>query len=401
MSRLAQALTLLTALAVLIALAALYLRHVRMPRPPVGRFVRSDIAVMTVTLVSMPLIYLHLPRALTACAFGAVFLGACSMALAPVVGGRRGAAVALALGAFILSAHLARWVPVRIAAGDLLLALAVIGVSNLWAQTGMTAGQVAALAGLLAPYDLLATGLTSVTAHLVHHFAGMPLGPMLAVDDGTSPIGAGLGDCLMLTLWPLVAAKAFGRAAGWCGAIIGLCVVSVVLAGAVAGWVHGGVPLLTGLGPCIVAQYAYWRTRRGPERRTVGWRGTAVEPSADPFHGQDVAAALTIADQHRDAGWLAVAEGRAVGHAPSPGGARRAAREAGHTAVPVVVAVRPRDTAAQANAFPVVDPPRTDAGQAALLRAVGGGADAERMARVRQRRTGSGEIAPISAAEWP
>lgn len=342
MSKLAQALTLLAALAAVISLAALYLRRVRMPRPPVGRFVRSDIAVMTVTLVSMPLVYLHLPRVLVACAFGAVFLGACSLALTPVIGGRRSAAVTLALGAFILIAHLAGWLPARIAAGDLLLALAVIGVSNLWAQTGMTAGQVAALAALLAPYDLVATGLTSVTEHLVHHFAGMPLGPMLAVNDGTSPIGAGLGDCLMLTLWPLVAAKAFGRAAGWCGAIIGLSVVSVVLAGAAGGWVHGGVPLLTGLGPCIVAQYAYWRARRGPERRTVDWRGTgAVEPPADPFHGQDAAVALAIADRHPDGGWLAVSDGRVVGHAPSPGGARRAAREAGHTAVPVVVAVRP------------------------------------------------------------
>lgn len=346
MSRLAQALTLLAALASLIALAALYLRRVRMPRPPVGRFVRSDIAVMALTLVSMPLVYLHLPRLLVAGAFGAVFLGACSLALAPVMGGRRGASVTLALGVFILTAHLAGWVPARIAAGDLLLALAVIGVSNLWAQTGMTAGQVAALAALLAPYDLLATGLTSVTEELVHHFAGMPLGPMLAVDDGSSPIGAGLGDCLMLTLWPLVAAKAFGRAAGRCGAVVGLAVVSVVLAGAVGGWVHGGVPLLTGLGPCVVAQYAYWRTRRGAERRTVDWRGTAAEPLADPFHGQDAAAALAIADRHPDGGWLAVSDGRAIGHGPSPGAARRAAREAGHTAVPVVVAVRRSGAAA-------------------------------------------------------
>ncbi|MFK8909073.1 hypothetical protein, partial [Streptomyces sp. YS-3] len=341
MSKLAQALTLLASLATVVALAALYLRHVRMPRPPVGRFVRSDIAVMTATLVSMPFLYLHLPRVLVTCAFGVVFLGACSLALAPVMGGRRSAAVTFTLGGFILATHLAGWVPARIAGGDLLLALAVIGVSNLWAQTGMTAGQVAVLAGLLAPYDLLATGLTSVTERLVHHFSGMPLGPMLAVNDGTSPIGAGLGDCLMLALWPLVAAKAFGRAAGGCGAIVGLCVVSVVLAGAVTGRVHGGVPLLTGLGPCIVAQYAYWRARCGPERRTVEWRGRAVERPSDPFRGQDVAVALAIADQHSDAGWLAVAEGRVVGRAPSPGGARRAAREAGHAAVPVVVAVRP------------------------------------------------------------
>lgn len=338
----AQALTLLAALAALISLAALYLRRVRMPRPPVGRFVRSDIAVMTATLVSMPFVYLHLPRTLVTCVFGAVFLGACSLLLGPVMGGRRAAAVTLALGGFLLAAHLAGWVPARIATGDVLLALAVTGVANLWAQTGMTAGQVAALAALLAPYDLLATGLTSVTERLVHHFAGMPLGPMLAVNDGSSPIGAGLGDCLMLTLWPLVATKAFGRVAGWCGAVVGLCVMSVVLAGAVTGVVHGGVPLLTGLGPCIVAQYAYWRARCGPERRTVEWRGGSGSPPVDPFDGQDVAAALEVAGQHPDGGWLAVAGDRVVGHGASPGRARRAAREAGHTALPVVVAAPPQ-----------------------------------------------------------
>lgn len=50
----------------------------------------------------------------------------------------------------------------------------------------------------------------------------------------------------------------------------------------------------------------------------VDWRGTSMQPPADPLHKQDVAVALAIADQRRDGGWLAVTEGRVVGHAPPP-----------------------------------------------------------------------------------
>ncbi|MEU3465748.1 hypothetical protein ABZ721_38155 [Streptomyces sp. NPDC006733] len=342
-----QALALVGALCATIAASALYLRRVAMPRPPVGRFTRSDIAVMAVVLMTLPLVYLHLPGTVVGVVFGTVFTAACGTGLAPLTGGRVAAATAVALGALVVASGLARWDPLHIVCGDLLLVLAVIAVTNLWAQTGMTAAQVAALAVVLAPYDLLATGLSSVTADLVRHVSGTPFTPLLTIAGGGSTIAAGLGDCLMLVLWPLVATKAYGRRAGWCGALAGLAVVGVVLHGAVTGWLHGGVPLLTPLGPCIGAQYLFWRSRHGTERRTRQWRGAAdPAPAGRPASAwADALAAASRADRRTyPAGtWLAVDAGAVVGTGAFPGAARRAGREAGHPGPPVVIAVPPGD----------------------------------------------------------
>ncbi|MEU4231744.1 hypothetical protein AB0F17_46250 [Nonomuraea sp. NPDC026600] len=271
-----QGLTLIGIVAAIIGASAVYLRLVVMPRPPVGRFVGSDILIMAAFLIVMPTAYQNLPKWLVALLFGLVFTTAAAAAL----GGRAGTLIALALGVFVLVAHYAGWDAARVISGDLLLAIAVVGVTNMWAQTGMTAAQVTALAAVLAPYDLVATGLTSVTADLLRHLADAPFTPMLAVSTGDSPIAAGLGDCLILALWPLVTTKAYGRAAGWAGAAIGLAVVAVVITGVSLGWTHGGVPVMTLLGPCIIAQHFFWRARLGSERRTWEWRN-GVQPVHD------------------------------------------------------------------------------------------------------------------------
>ncbi|MGW5399160.1 hypothetical protein [Streptomyces sp. NPDC003952] len=342
----AQALTLVGALCATIAGSALYLRHVTMPRPPVGRFTRSDIAVMFVVLSTLPLVYLHLPAALVGVVFGTVFTLACGVGLAPLTGGRTAAALAVGLGGLVMASGLAGWEPLHTVCGDLLLVLAVIAVGNMWVQTGMTAAQVAALAALLAPYDLLATGLGSVTADLVRHVAATPFTPLLTIAGNGSTIAAGLGDCLMLTLWPLAATKAYGRRAGAYAVAIGVTVGGAVLLGAVTGLLHGGVPLLTPLGPCIAAHYLYLRSRHGAERRTRDWRG-AADPRPDGRPATAWAGALSTAadadrSTHPDGTWLAVEAGRVIAAGASPGAARRAAREAGHPGLPDVLAVPPR-----------------------------------------------------------
>lgn len=260
-----QGLVLMGIVAAIMAASAVYLRRVVMPRPPVGRFVGSDIVIMAAFLIVVPVAYLSLPKVLVGLLFGLVFTAAAATALGSAIGGS-------ALGVFVLVAYVAGWDAARVISGDLLLAIAVVGVANMWAQTGMTAAQVTALAALLAPYDLVATGLTSLTGDLLRHLSDAPFTPMLTVSTGDSPIAAGLGDCLILALWPLVATKAYGRAAGWAGAAIGLAVLAIVITAVSLGWTHGGVPVMTLLGPCIVAQYYLWRARLGRERRTWEWR---------------------------------------------------------------------------------------------------------------------------------
>lgn len=101
----AHALTLFAALAAIIGAGALYLRRVLMPRPPLGTFVASDIAVMGPCLVAMPLIYLHLPSFVVGALFGLVFVAAAAMALTPAVGNRIGTVVSLVLGGVGAKGH--------------------------------------------------------------------------------------------------------------------------------------------------------------------------------------------------------------------------------------------------------------------------------------------------------
>lgn len=338
------ALTLFGALAATIGAGALYLRRVSMPRPPLGTFVASDIAVMGACLVVTPLLYLHLPSLFVGALFGLVFVSAAAMALTPAAGNRIGTVSSLVLGGLVLLFSLRHLGLPHVVCSDLLLAIAVVGVANLWAQSGITAAQVAALAAILTPYDLIATSLTTVTGDLVRHLSSTPFMPMLTVSVRATPIAAGLGDCLILTLWPLVACKAYGRAAGRWGAVIGLAVVGAILGGVLAGWLTGGVPLLTPLGPCIIAQHFFWRARRGRERTTLQWRGSAWPVPADPAAAVFAAVRTAAAMPDRALPWIAVRDGEVVGLADTPGRARRAAREAAGGQVPVVVAVLPRDT---------------------------------------------------------
>jgi hypothetical protein len=101
------------------------------------------------------------------------------------------------------------------------------------------------------------------------------------VDLKPVPVGIGLGDLVMLVMYPLVATKAFGRAAGLVAAVAGLGATGVVIALFLAGWFSTGFPLLTLLGPLIIVQYAWWR-RHGQRERTVNeWRaGNTVSAAA-------------------------------------------------------------------------------------------------------------------------
>jgi hypothetical protein len=312
-----------------IGLAIGYLTKARMPRPPAGLFVRSDIAIIVTLLVIMPFAYLHMPVALVCTVFGlTVFIGL-QFTLAPVIGGRGAMAAATLLCAFEIVADVAGWSTGLMVGNDIALVIVAIGVTNMWVQAAMKPPLVAGLAAALVVYDTAATGLTSVTADFVHMVNGIPFAPMLAARYEPEPIMLGLGDTLMLTLWPLVAIKAYGRLAGICAIAIDVAVLAAMFAGFASGLITT-VPVLTPLGVLIVAQYLYWR-RRNP----------AVFPTRDPLEAalRTSEAAPTggygNASGNEAATWVAVHDGRIVGTGDSPGTARRAARAAGVTDVPV------------------------------------------------------------------
>ncbi|MET7462383.1 hypothetical protein [Nonomuraea sp. NPDC005501] len=302
-------------IALAIVLAGLFLTRYAIPRPPVGRFVGADIAVMVVALVAMPFAYLHIPVGIVVTVFGVVVFTFAQLTLAPVIGGRAAAISAGLLCCGDVAAYFAGWTQAVLVLNDVAVLLLVVGAVNLWVQTAITPAQVAALAAALTCYDTLATGLSSLTLDFVTRLDGLPFAPVLATRYGADPSIAGLGDCLMLALWPLVAFRWYGRRAGWTAAGIDAVLLAVMVAAFLSG--SGAVPLLSILGPLIVVQWLFWRRR----------------PTAAPSRPQvEQALGGTIPGGV----WVALADGQVVGEGPTPGRARQAARLSGAEAVPVI-----------------------------------------------------------------
>ncbi|WP_439947967.1 hypothetical protein [Streptomyces sp. BBFR109] len=330
--------------ALIMVAAGAYLARIDMPRPPVGLYTPADVAVLCAGVVLAPLLYARLPGAWVAALFGLVLCTAVQFTLAPLCGGRWAWLLALAATGATAGASFGDLsVAVRAGTG-VLLAVAVVGVANLWAQSGMRSGQVAALAAVLTCYDLIATTLTHVTADFFDQVRGRPFAPLLALTGGTRPVGVGLGDLLLLVLFPLVAAKAYGRTAALLAGVVGVAVTSAISALFALDALTAGFPLLTVLGPLIVAQHLVWSRRTGGERSTAEWRAGAPRPAPrgrdrEPDPALIAALGLTAPADLPEGAWVAVADGgRIVGTGASAGLARRNARERGEPAA--VVAVR-------------------------------------------------------------
>ena len=168
-----------------------------------------------------------------------------------------------------------------LALNDLALILLVVGVTNLWAQSGLKARDLAVLAAVLAVYDLIATALLPLTVDLIARLATLPFTPLLAwpIGDG-GWLGLGLGDLLLATIGPLVLRKAFGKTAGLVAFVIALSTIGVVLALPLFGLLRGAFPVMVVLGPLLVGQYAVWLRHKGTERTTAAY--LAAEPGPAP-----------------------------------------------------------------------------------------------------------------------
>ncbi|MFJ9680611.1 hypothetical protein ACIRP2_21540 [Streptomyces sp. NPDC101194] len=327
------------------AAGAVYFARVRMPRPPVGRYELPDVAVMYAVVVVAPLLYLVLPRAAVATVFGLLLCAALQFTLSPLTGGGRAWAVAAASVATTAGLAVAHRPLAVMVLTDVLLAVAVVGVANMWVQSGMRSAHAAWFAGALACYDLVATGLTSLMDRFADQVMGLPFAPLLAVTRGDPPVALGLGDLLLLVLFPLTAVKAFGRVAGLVAAGVGLAVSGAVSLLFGLGALTGAFPLLTALGPLIVLQHLFWARARGGERTVAEWRaGTprpasatvSTEPDPEILRALEPAGAEELSTQPSEGDWLAVIDGRVVGSGTSPGTARKDAGLHGFASVPVV-----------------------------------------------------------------
>jgi hypothetical protein len=253
-----------------VALSWLYFRRFQVTRPPIGTFNLTDIAFMIGGIILVPYLYLLLPIWLVA---GLLVLGVLSVLYflwEPVL--RVRALVWLSTIALI-GADI--WAALQFGTAgngffivnNIVLLAMVVGLSNLWAQSGMRARDVVVLGGFLMFYDLTATWLLPLMNDMMLRLAGLPFSPMFGWAVGSSAAGAisiGLGDLLLASVFPLVMRKAFGRVAGWSAMLIALGAIAALLLAPIA----ATFPVMIVLGPFMIVQYAYWSRRQGRERTT-------------------------------------------------------------------------------------------------------------------------------------
>jgi hypothetical protein len=259
-----------------------YFRRYQLQRPPVGVFTLGDVAVMMGAIILLPFLYLHLPLWFLTGFFTLVMLSILHLTAQPVLRIR----TAVWLTALVLvGADIGTKLEFGgtsapfLAVNNSLLVLTVIGVTNLWAQSGMKARDTTLLAGALAVYDLIATSLLPLMTDLLNHLTHIPFTPLVAWGiGGGDGLGIGVGDLLLATVYPLVVRKAFGRSAGITAMALSLATIAAVLALIELDIVNVTLPVMTALGPLMVAHYGYWIRRRGQERTT--WQYLQAE-SAD------------------------------------------------------------------------------------------------------------------------
>jgi hypothetical protein len=266
-----------------VLLAWLYFRRFRMVRPPIGVYNLNDVAIMIGAIVLVPFLYLALPVWLVG---GLVLAGSVSILYftwEPIFAGR-GAAWLATVGLAVADvAALLAFGPagqVFFAINNVILVLTVVGVANLWAQSGMKARDAAILGVVLACYDYVATWLLPLMGDLITRLAGFPFAPVVAwpLSQPGMWLGIGLGDLLMAAVFPLVMRKAFGRSAGIVAMLVGCAALGMLILILTLGLIHRAIPVMIVLGPLMALQYGYWR-RRGREYAT--WQYLQAEPMLD------------------------------------------------------------------------------------------------------------------------
>jgi hypothetical protein len=255
-----------------ILLAWRYFARYRLTRPPIGVFTRGDVAFLLGAVVVVPYLYLWLPPWLVVGVLAIGYLSSLALVAEPVLRARWASGLAV-LGLLTANVGVA-WVcgpasPPLLGLNDVVLVAVVVGVANLWAQSGLKARDAALLGAALAIYDLLATSVLPLTTDLIARLAGLPFAPLVAWPSGEARwLGIGLGDLLLAAVWPLVLRRAFGRRAGLAALAGGLGALGGMLALVALRLVSGTLPAMAVLGPLMVLQYFYWRRGRGGERTT-------------------------------------------------------------------------------------------------------------------------------------
>lgn len=260
-----------------VILSWLYFRRFQLTRAPIGVFNLIDIAYMVGSIILVPYLYVLLPLWVVS---GLLLVGTLSVVYflwEPVL--RIGLAIwlisLLMVGADIWAAnYFGTTSNGFFIVNNVVLLTSIVGLTNLWAQSGMGARDVAILGGFLMFYDFTATWVLPLMSDMITRLSGLPFSPMVAwaLDDEGSWVGIGLGDLLLASVFALVMRKAFGRQAGIIGMVLALGAIAAIMLLPI----KVIFPVMIVLGPLMIIQYLYWLRREGRERTT--WQYLQLEP---------------------------------------------------------------------------------------------------------------------------
>jgi hypothetical protein len=265
-----------------------YFRHYALARPPIGVMNLSDVSVLGGAILLVPYLDLLLPQWLAAGFIIVASLSLMYLMLVPVLRVRWVSwVVTLSLTGANSYAALQQGTSGApfLLINNIVQLLALVGLANLWAQSGMKARDATLLAGLIAFYDYIATVQTPLMDTLLTRRSQLQFVPLIAWDlaEGRHGLAVGFGDMLFVTVFPLVLRKAFGQLAGRIAMFVLLGVLTTMLLLLNLGFVKSAIPAMVIFGPLMLLQYGYWRWRRGPERTMAqylqseplgGWMGT-------------------------------------------------------------------------------------------------------------------------------
>jgi hypothetical protein len=257
----------------------IYFRRYQINRPPIGVFNIRDISWMVGGIILIPYIYMLVPKWLVAGLLLIVNLLFVNTTLEPILH-LRWLIWPISLGLIGMDV----WFANRFAIdsnmfyliNNCVLVITVIGISNMWAQSGMKARDAMFLAAFLTIYDLTATSLLPIMSELFTRLAELPFFPAIAWRKEDVGLAIGLGDLLIASLFPLVMRKAFGKWAGRIALAICLAVIGLMLMLPLIYPQGAMFPAMVVLGPLMILQYFVWYRRFRKERTT--WQYLESEP---------------------------------------------------------------------------------------------------------------------------
>ncbi len=248
----------------------LYFWRWRISRPTIGVVNRFDIAFLLVGIILITFLYTLLPAWIAAALLALGITSILYSVWEPMLPHPIFTWLAtLGLVGFDLAAAvISPGSALAAAANNLTLLIAAAGMANMWAQGGMRIRDLSIFALLLAAYDILFTIFLPTQAYLFWRLVGLPFAPLVAWPSPMGWLAFGLGDLIVMCLYPLVMRKAFGRPAGVTAVLLDLIVIALLLALSVSRVLKIFFPVIALLGPIVVIHSLISR-RQGLQERTI------------------------------------------------------------------------------------------------------------------------------------